>query len=195
MFSEYLQRKDNIIIAAIDILDEYGMQGMTTKEIARRQKITEPAIYKQFSGKKEIMQTIIERFKEFDQSVFNTISEQKLEPEKGLEFFLNTYAEYFQNYPQISTLMLSFDTFRFDPEIDSLMKERHLARKEILVKLLKDADIPAEEGAEIIMGILWSATYNWRLANESYVLKDKLEKMIKIFANNWFTNSYEGRSV
>jgi AcrR family transcriptional regulator len=195
MFSEYLQRKDNIIIAAIDILDELGMQGMTTKEIARRQKITEPAIYRQFSGKKEIIQTIIERFQEFDQSVFNTISEQKLETEKGLEFFLNTYAEYFQNYPQISTLMLSFDTFRFDPEIDSLMKERHLARKEILKKLLSQTNVSAEEGAEIILGILWSATYNWRLANESYVLKDKLGKMYKIVANTWFTNPLEGRSV
>jgi AcrR family transcriptional regulator len=40
---EYHQRKNKIIIEAIDLLDEAGIQGLTTKEIAKRQGITEPA--------------------------------------------------------------------------------------------------------------------------------------------------------
>ena len=48
MPKSYLTRKEKIIINAIDILDEGGINGLTMKEIANQQGITEPAVYRQF---------------------------------------------------------------------------------------------------------------------------------------------------
>jgi AcrR family transcriptional regulator len=45
MKKNIIKRKNKIIIEAIDLLDELGIQGLTTKEIAKRRDPSEPAIY------------------------------------------------------------------------------------------------------------------------------------------------------
>ena len=47
MYKDYIKRKEKVIISSIDLFDEAGIKGLTTKELAKREGITEPAIYKQ----------------------------------------------------------------------------------------------------------------------------------------------------
>ena len=160
--SDHLKRKENIIITAIDLLDEAGIQGMTTKEIARRQGITEPAIYKQFNSKKEIIIAILQRFADFDQNIHSTVIEHKMKCMDGILYFMNTYAEYYQSYPQISTVMLSYDMFRYDKDTNEKMKGIVFERKKMIADIIskgQEADefskmVSSEDAAEIILGIL-----------------------------------------
>lgn len=183
VYSDYIKRKDNILITAIDLLDEVGIQGMTTKEIAKRQKISEPAIYRQFSGKRDIILTMLECFSNFDLSIYNTIIENRLDCISGISYFLNAYAEYYENYPQISTIMLSYDVFKYEKETNEKMKTILLKRREFVAGIIRDGqaagsfsnEINCEDAAEIILGILWSLTYNWKLSDCSYSLKQKLD--------------------
>jgi AcrR family transcriptional regulator len=49
------ERKQQIIQAAITIMAEHGLHGTTTRRIAEEVGVSEPALYKYFPGKKELL--------------------------------------------------------------------------------------------------------------------------------------------
>lgn len=191
---KHIKRKDNILITAIEILDESGIQGMTTKEIAKRQNITEPAIYRQFSGKKDIILAILKRFSDFDNSIFDTIIEQKMSCRVGLNYFMNTYSEYYQSYPEITIVMISIDLFKYDidtnEKMNSIVKNRLKILKDLILDGQKKGEfskaVDAEEIADLILGILLAGIFNWKINNCSFDLKPKLLTSFEISIGNLF---------
>ena len=182
MYKEYIKRKEKIIISAIDILDEVGIQGLTTKELAKRQGISEPALYRQFEGKQEIVLTILDRFAAFDDDIRNTIIEQKVSPRAGILFFAESYASYYQNYPQITTVLFSLDVFKYDEKINSRMMEildkRYKFVEELVQKAKEEHEIEtemsSEEMSEFILGIIWSTIYKWKIGGCKTMLKEQI---------------------
>ncbi|WHH60087.1 TetR/AcrR family transcriptional regulator [Petroclostridium sp. X23] len=182
MYRKYLKRKEKIIICAIDILDEVGIQGLTMKEIAKRQGITEPAVYKQFSGKQEVILTILERFSTFDEGIRNTIRDNNMNPKDGLNYFINSYVEYYENYPQITTVLFSFDVYRYQSDTNNKMQCIIQERQKFVDELIRKGqtigefkiNIESKELASIILGLLWSFVFEWKMSNCSYSLKEKV---------------------
>jgi len=188
MYKNILKRKEKIIITAIDLLDEAGINGLTTKEIARRQNITEPAIYKQFSSKKDIVMAILDRCASFDELIKNTIIDNKIVGKQGIIYFASAYAEYYQNYPQITTAMFSFDMFRYD--VDLLAKMNHVinARTKIIFNLVGEGignqefpvDVDQQALTDALFGVIWSTTFIWQMGGCCFDLKDRIIKAVKV---------------
>ncbi|MBP2627663.1 MAG: putative transcriptional regulator, TetR family [Firmicutes bacterium] len=188
MYNDVLKRKEKIIITAIDLLDEAGINGLTTKEIARRQNITEPAIYKQFGSKKDIVMAILDRSASFDELIKNTIIDNKIVGKAGILYFATAYAEYYQNYPQITTAMFSFDMFRYD--VDLLGKMNHIVNErlevifDLVTKGAADQEIPADVDiqalTDAIFGIIWSTTFIWQMGGCIFDLKARIVQAVKL---------------
>jgi len=188
MYNDVLKRKEKIIITAIDLLDEAGINGLTTKEIARRQNITEPAIYKQFGSKKDIVMAILDRSASFDELIKNTIIDNKIVGKAGILYFATAYAEYYQNYPQITTAMFSFDMFRYD--VDLLGKMNHIVNErlevifDLVTKGAADQEIPADVDiqalTDAIFGIIWSTTFIWQMGGCIFDLKARIVQTVKL---------------
>ena len=182
MADMYLKRKEKIIISAIDILDELGTQGLTTKEIARRQGITEPAVYRQFAGKRDIILAILEKFSEFDRRIENTILEQSMPALEGLLFYTRSYAEYYENYPQIAAVLFSYDMYRNEPETAEKMRRIVESRSRFVSGLVKagqeagviSSRLSHEDFADIILSLIWSLTFSWKVGGCRGSLKEKL---------------------
>lgn len=194
MYKGYLRRRENIIICAIDILDEAGIQGLTTREIARRQGITEAAVYKQFTGKREIILTILDRYACFDEHISDTIVDNGLEGLKALYFFAKAYAEYYENYPQITTVMFSMDVYKYEPETNQRMRSIVEKRTSLITRLISEAqskgefrdDSTAEELTTILMGMIWSITYKWKMDNCSGSLKQRIMSTMDLIFGSLF---------
>ena len=186
MYKKFLKRKEKVIITAIEILNEGGIHGLTTKEIAKREGITEPAVYKQFDGKQEIVLAILERFSVFDEVIINTIIEQKMTPKDGIIYFSESYASYYQSYPQITTVMFSMDVFRYDEKANAKMMEimgrRYEFMKELTSKAKEtnqiDTEVSSEELAELLIGIIWSTTFKWKLDGCKNMLNELILRRI-----------------
>ena len=58
------ERQIEIIEAALELITEKGIQGMTIKNLSKKIGITEPAIYRHFVSKTEILLSILNNFKE-----------------------------------------------------------------------------------------------------------------------------------
>ncbi len=46
MASKLLHTKEGLIVSTVGVLSEYGLQGLTTREVAKRQGISESTIFK-----------------------------------------------------------------------------------------------------------------------------------------------------
>lgn len=57
-----LERKKEIIDSAGDLIIHEGVQGVTIKNISKRNRISEPAIYRHFKNKREILVELINTF-------------------------------------------------------------------------------------------------------------------------------------
>ncbi len=182
MVTNYLKRKERIVITAIDILNEAGINGLTTKEIAKRHDITEPAIYRQFSGKREIIRAILDRYSAYDEVIKNTIVDNQILGKAGIKYFTKAYAEYYQNYPEITTVMFSFDTFKYDEETNEEMQKIVKDRYDLLFDLVSDAisrkEIETKKEVQAltdgIFSVIWSTTFLWRMQNCSFDVKERI---------------------
>lgn len=187
MYKDFLKRKEKVIIQAIDVLDEAGIQGLTTKELARREGITEPAIYKQFDSKQDIILAILDRFAAFDGDIRNTILEQQMTPLQGVLYYVEAYAGYYQSYPQITTVMFSFDVFRYEVEtnrkMNDIMNKRYDFITELVAKGQHAGEFSREIGAadlsNIILGLLWSITCRWKMQQKGENLKEQVTKALE----------------
>ena len=114
-----LHRKDITVLAAIDIINELGIQGLSTKEIARRQGISEGTLFRHFKTKTEIVLAVLDYFSQYDLDIIESIKLMHLEPVESIMFFIKAFAEYYENYPAITAIAQSYDVLSNDPELSS----------------------------------------------------------------------------
>lgn len=195
MLKNYLNRKEQIIISAIEIMDEKGTNGLTMKEIAIRQGVTEPAIYRHFKSKKEVILTILERTATFDEGLFNTIFQNKISALGAIHFFIESYATYFESYPELITIVFSFDAYRYDHETMKMMQAIIEQREEFLCNVIKEGmedgsinkSLNASQYSKLLMGQMWSALYHWKMNNCQGSIKH--EMMLSI---EWILEQMKG---
>jgi len=191
LIDNYLTRKEKITITSIQILDEKGIKGLTTREIAARQNITEPAIYRHFSSKKKIILSIIEKFKIFDELISSTIKENEMQAIDALTYYIESFSKYYENYPEITTIMFSLDIYGYDEELKKEMFDTFKKRDQLITEIVKkaqdenlfDRDISAEYFSDIIIDILWGTIKRWKFKDSKRNLTQEVMKKI-----NWLIN-------
>jgi len=126
--------------------------------------------------------TILDKYSVFDDVIMNTIKEQAMGNKKGLLYYLRSYSEYYENYPQITAVMFSYDVYRYDGTVNEKMKNIIEKRQEFVTGLIENgqkngeirSDISAHDLADIILGLVWSHTYKWKTFGCTFSLKEKI---------------------
>lgn len=181
--NKYLKRKDGILIDAIKLMDEKGLHGLTTRELAIMQGITEPAIYRQFKNKNDIIRALLEDFGKYDEAISATVIQATGDPTEALFSFGKLYSEYYENYPEIASIMLSIEYIKTDKNLFALFKSILDGRKRTLEVLLEKVDFGTEitrnDLAELINGVLVSQTMFWKMEGCTYSLSERIEKNMK----------------
>jgi len=185
-------RKEHIVITTIDVMNEQGVQAVSTKEIAKREGVSEGAIFKYFPKKADLIIAVLNYFSQYDQDIFDS-SKQNQSPKQGIRYIVETYATYYQNYPEITVISQAFDEMRYNPYLEQKVKNILNSRFDILKILVKEAqetneickDIDSDTLADVIMGSFNAICFKWRLSNYSFSLKDKcllaIDMILKAF--------------
>lgn len=177
-----LKRKDKILISAIELFDQEGINGVTTKNLAKTQNVSEPALYRQYKGKQEILDEIIEEFAGYDERIINTIKETDLSGMDSIRFYVNRYAQLYQSYQELTTVMFSFDLYQYQEGTKKRMQEIVLHRINFLEEIINGArgdlvgfnDFSDREVASLINGTIFSQVYEWRIRDKSYDINQHL---------------------
>ena len=183
---QFLNRKERLLISAIQLLDERGLAGVTTREMARREGISEPAVYRHFNGKTEILMAILDQFSAFDVNLENTVRENAMDPLDAIRHLCRAYAGYYYGYPEIANVQFSLDLWKYDSLLQHKYEGIILARHRLMVDLVENCAVlgrlrsgtKPEVLSDLLSNLVISTTRQWRLEGMTYSLAERMEDLL-----------------
>lgn len=187
MKKTYLSSKENIILNAIDVINELGIHRLSTRELAKKLGVTDASLYRHFKSKQDIILAVLDYYSYFDNSIIKTIQNNKLKPKEGILFFVKSFAEYYENYPAMTAILHSYDILLHDSVTAQKVKQIYNTRSTYFTHLIQEAknqkeiadDFVSEDLSDTILGIIGSITLKWRINMYSFSLKQKILSTVK----------------
>lgn len=102
--------KERILEAALELFAEKGYLGASMSDIANRLGITKGALYKHYTGKQEILDSIVERMNQMDYERAQECEMPETQPDGFAEAYLHTPIERIRTYS-----MAQFDHWTKEP--------------------------------------------------------------------------------
>jgi AcrR family transcriptional regulator len=186
MKGSLIKRRESIIVSTIAMLNEVGLQNLSTKLIAKREGVSEGTLFRHFRNKTEILLAVIDQFSQFDNAIIETCKINKFSSLETIKYFFNAYAEYYENYPEITVIVQSYDSLMCDPELSDKVRSIINQRSEFIFETVKDAqkagvikmDIDARLLEDILSGASRELCLKWRMAKFTFSFKEKSAMLI-----------------
>ncbi len=194
MGSTVLHRRERLIITAIQIIDELGIKGLSTREIAKREGVSEATLFRHFKNKNELLLAVLDNFTQFDSDLFQSAQLKSLNPKESIRYILHSYMEYYESYPAMTAIMQSFDALKYEDELSEKVQAIIKHRSALLKHLVDDAQRLGEIRAGVEGGALVDAMWGlcmficlrWRIEGQTFSIKEKtlsaLELILDAFA-------------
>jgi len=189
------KRQKEIVEASLEIIGEGGIQALTIKNISKKVGISEPAIYRHFESKTQILLTILDYFiVNNKQLIQQDLMQNKSVPEV-VELLFDNFIQTFIEYPYLISVVFSEEIFRNDPvfreKSGHIINENYALITELLEKGQKNGtirnDVDAAPLATMIMGSLRLCVKRWQMSDYDFDLQKngmRLKKTIlKILLN------------
>lgn len=186
-------RQSQIIGEAINIISELGIQGLTIKNISKKIGISEPAIYRHFDSKIEILLAILDTFKQNKQLALTKIAVDNIPALKKLEEIFFHHFQVFSENPALAAVIFSEEIFKNEHRLSETVLSIMNVNQQIMIDILENGqsnneirnDISVKQLALVIMGSLRLFITQWRLSGFSFNLKkeggdlwDSVQKLI-----------------
>jgi len=193
MVNSLLHRKESLILTTIDVFNELGIRGLSTREIAKRQGVSEATLFRHYKSKNELLLAVLDYYAQFDADIVKSIELKELLPREAIEFWVNSYIEYYENYPAITAITQAYDVLAYDAILAVKIKEIFNYRSEMLTMLIEKAKEAGEIKAEtestylsdIIIGFKKLNCLKWRLSGFNYSLKDSTMETLKMLLDSF----------
>lgn len=177
----FTERQNEIITVSINIIAKDGIQNFTIKNLSKEIGISEPAIYRHFKNKTEIIVKMLEQIKEFKINNLKEINLLTITGISKIEMFLERLLTKFSEEPALISIIFSDEIFKNDKFILQKLSEIMSEIETIFVKIISDAqknneinkDIESKYFVMIILGSLRLLVKKWELSNFSFNLKNE----------------------
>ena len=110
-------RKKEIVSAAFSLISDNGIQELTVKKIAEVVGVSEPAIYRHFASKSEILAAVLGEIITHRNAVFQMVGNEPRSVPAKLRAFFNTQASLLEESPALTIMLFPEDIFRNDAEL------------------------------------------------------------------------------
>ena len=179
------ERQILIIDEAIKIIHELGYQAFSIRELSKRVGISEPAIYRHFLNKEDIVLGILGRFNEFDLSLFQEVKKYE-KPIEKIQSFVQYHFDFLEKNPSMTSIVFAEEIFNQS----ELLREKMLTiieKREKQIKSIIDEaraknqiiEVETNELATIILGFIRLVILEWRMGGFSLSLSQRGKKAIR----------------
>ncbi|NOR73620.1 MAG: TetR family transcriptional regulator [Draconibacterium sp.] len=180
------ERQIQIIESSIEIISKKGIQGLTIKNLSKKIGISEPAIYRHFDSKIEILLTILNNFNEMATFLGGLMSSNSGSATEKIEFMFSRIIEIFSETPSFVSVIFSEEIFKNEEilkkKIIAIMDMNEITIEKIIQKGQEDGEIRTDINytslALIVMGALRLKVKQWDLKNYSGDLKSEGNELI-----------------
>ena len=179
-------RQQEILDKSIVLISEKGIQGFTVKNLSKAVGISEPAIYRHFHSKNEILETILQHFEEMS-DMFSLLTENdSMGSFEKIAYMFDNMVNLFLDNPAIISIIFSEEIFKNDPYLKSIIV-RIMNKNETTIETIIASgqekgeirkDIEPGSLALIVMGALRLMVKRWDLNDRNFDLKNEGAKLI-----------------
>lgn len=183
-------RQGQIVKAALEIIGEEGIQGLTTLRIAKIVGISEANLYRHFENKDAILTAVIDHIAQSLSNNLTAVNEEPISPVVKLEKMFNMHISMIQNNRGIPRIVFSSDTILkadLREKMFSLINRYLKILTDILKKGIRDGsinpDLNAEATAAMFIGMIQVSTIRWTFSNFQMSLSEESRKLWKAYKN------------
>jgi len=184
---KFTNRQTEIILAATELIGDGGVQKLTTKKLAAKMGFSEPALYRHFRDKNDILRSILLYFKGAMGSGLKHVLIDDSDGMTKLRKIIRYQFDFFVQYPAVIMVIFSETSFqdnkRLSVTVKNILDEKRHIVKEIIYAGQKDgsirSDVDADQLTSIIMGSMRVTVLNWRLHGFDFDLKKEGEKLLE----------------
>jgi len=165
------ERQKEIIAAAFDLISEQGIQELTIKKIAQAVGVTEPAIYRHFTSKVDILSSVIDEMIAQRNATLLQVRSGSSTARDMICSFFSAQASLFEGRPSLTIMLFPEDLFRNNDELlgraTTMMEETLTRFRELLQAGIADGSIKpgidCEAAALMLVGGFRLLVSSWRL--------------------------------
>ncbi len=191
MFSE---RQQQIIETAIKLIADKGIQNLTTKNLSKEIGITEPALYRHFDNKSDILKGVIEYFRIKMQPAIKKLNRSVSSLNK-IESFILEHLKIISKNPNFAKVIFSEANFQNEESLiikmNKMMKQSHITLETVVQtgqsKNEIRTDISSLSIIRMIIGSLRLLVTQWsmsgmmfNLETEGMQLSNDIKKLIDV---------------
>lgn len=174
-----IPRSEQIVRVAIKLLSEGGIAALTTKNLAKAVGVTEPALYRHFSSKLDILVAILDHFEKHMRALFEKGIDGEVAVLDQIEMVYNRVFKSFSAQPALASVIFSEELFRHDKRLSEQVARIMDTVEGRILNLLSSKkgrtecrnDVPAKDLTRVVMGSLRFIVTRWRLGNYEFDLE------------------------
>ncbi|HRA60412.1 MAG TPA: TetR/AcrR family transcriptional regulator [Bacteroidia bacterium] len=181
-------RQAEIILVALELINTKGIQGLTIKNISKEIGISEPAIYRHFASKSDILLGVLGNFKEMAIMLSEIVENYNAEATEKLDFLFSRMLDLFTQTPSMVSVIFSEEIFKNNEILKSRIIEIVALHALTIEKIISKGqsennirtDIDAKNLALIAMGSFRLLIKKWDLNNHNFNLLEEGQNLLEI---------------
>jgi TetR/AcrR family transcriptional regulator, fatty acid metabolism regulator protein len=188
-------RQQEIVDTSIGLIADRGIQNLTMKNISTAVGISEPAIYRHFRNKFDIIEAVLDAFSLIASNVLNSPEMAKCSTLEKIELFLLDRYRRCAAHPEMAKVMMAEENFQADEVLATrMLKMMHQHKEQIegfITAGMANGEIRDDIDPTIMFRIIfgpmrllikqWGLSgYKFDLAAEGKALWEAEKKMISI---------------
>ena len=182
------ERKEAILTEAMQLIIENGLSQLTMSNIAKRMGFSEPAMYRHFENKQDLIISMIQRISGCFEELF-----QQFDPGEAPELFLPKYFEtqlkYLEKVRGVTLLFLSESAFSRETAIREELQQMFRDQTGRIATYLELArargqirpEVDPEAAALVYMGTIQAITTRYLLSSHTINIIDSGRSALDIF--------------
>lgn len=180
------ERQQQIIKASIGLIDQFGIQGFTIKNLSKEIGISEPAIYRHFESKVEILSTILDEFKQQVIHYHADFDAEKADAREKIELFFAMIFQVFTENPTLVSVIFAEEIFRNEPALTQKIVEIQNSNEAYLGPLIQSLPLneavsgtPVEMIGMMFLGPVRLLTRKWKMSQYRFDLREQGKQLIQ----------------
>ena len=179
------ERQIEILHETKELIGEKGIQNFTIKNLASKMSFSEPAIYRHFKDKTEILTSLLK----YNSKIINTQVDKILDSKENsltkFEKILRFKLLHIERNPSIVMIVFAENSYQNCERLSEIVAKIMKRRTERMIKLLSEGqknneirnDVNTEQLAKIIQGGIRITILSWKLSGFKNSLSQEGEKL------------------
>lgn len=194
-----INKRETILQATLALIQEHGLNELTTAKIARASGTAETIIYRHFAGKQAIVTELLQRVGADFQRSADEIVSSPASPIEKLERLTEFYLNFMQNTHGMQRILFSEQVHlaqssdSFKQSARNLVFKFRQCVKEIIEEGVNSgqyrADLDIEIAVMSFLGLFFLLMHSWALNDFAGQIIDKKAQIISHFSQTWATHS------